>query len=64
MEAIRSTEPGVFEYQLDAACRYVFLLNDARLDGYRSITASGHREHLERPLLQEHARSSRPATWC
>lgn len=41
MEAIRSTEPGVFEYQLDAACRYVFLLNDARLDGYRSITASG-----------------------
>ena len=41
MEAIRSTEPGVFEYQLDAAGRYVFLLNDARLDGYRSITASG-----------------------
>jgi Xaa-Pro aminopeptidase len=41
MEAIRSTEPGVFEYQLDAACRYVFLLNDARLDGYRSISASG-----------------------
>lgn len=41
MEAIRSSEPGVFEYQLDAAARYVFLLNDARLDGYRSITASG-----------------------
>jgi Xaa-Pro aminopeptidase len=41
MEAMRSTEPGVTEYQLDAAARYVFLLNDARLDGYRSITASG-----------------------
>jgi Xaa-Pro aminopeptidase len=41
MEAIRSSEPGVFEYQLDAAARYVFLLNDARLDAYRSITASG-----------------------
>jgi Xaa-Pro aminopeptidase len=41
IEAIRSTEPGVYEYQLDAACRYLFLLNDARLDGYRSITASG-----------------------
>jgi Xaa-Pro aminopeptidase len=41
MEAIRSTQAGVFEYQLDAAARYVFLLNDARLDGYRSITASG-----------------------
>jgi Xaa-Pro aminopeptidase len=41
MEAIRSTEPGVTEYQLDAAAHYVFLLNDARLEGYRSITASG-----------------------
>jgi Xaa-Pro aminopeptidase len=41
MEAMRSTEPGVTEYQLDAAARYVFLVNDARLEGYRSITASG-----------------------
>jgi len=41
MEAMRSTEPGVWEYQLDAAARYVFLLNGARLDGYRSIIASG-----------------------
>jgi Xaa-Pro aminopeptidase len=41
MEAMRSTQAGVYEYQLDAAARYVFLLNDARLDAYRSITASG-----------------------
>ena len=41
MEAMRSTEPGVTEFQLDAAARYVFLVNDARLEGYRSITASG-----------------------
>jgi Xaa-Pro aminopeptidase len=41
MEAMRSTEPGVTEYQLDAAARYVFLVNDARQDAYRSITASG-----------------------
>ncbi len=41
MEAIRSTEAGVWEYQLDAAMRYVFLVNGARLEGYRSITASG-----------------------
>ncbi len=41
MDAIRSTQPGVFEYQLDAAARYVFLVNGARLEGYRSITASG-----------------------
>lgn len=41
MEAIRSTEPGLFEYQLDAAARYVFLVNGARGEGYRSITATG-----------------------
>lgn len=41
MEAIRSSEPGVYEYQLDAAMRYVFIVNGAQLDAYRSITASG-----------------------
>jgi Xaa-Pro aminopeptidase len=41
MEAMRSTEPGVTEYQLDAAARYVFGIHDARLEAYRSITASG-----------------------
>lgn len=41
LEAMKATEPGVFEYQLDAAARYAFLLNGARLEGYRSITASG-----------------------
>lgn len=41
MEAMRSTEPGVAEYQLDAAARYVFLVNGARLEAYRSITAAG-----------------------
>jgi Xaa-Pro aminopeptidase len=41
IEAMRSTRPGVFEYQLDAVARCTFLLNGARLEGYRSITASG-----------------------
>jgi Xaa-Pro aminopeptidase len=41
LEAMRSTRPGVREYELDAAARYVFLVNGARLEGYRSITASG-----------------------
>jgi Xaa-Pro aminopeptidase len=41
MEAMRSTEPGVYEYQLDAAARYLFIVNGARLDAYRPITASG-----------------------
>ncbi len=41
MEAMRSTEAGVTEYQLDAAARYVFLMHGARLEAYRSITAAG-----------------------
>ncbi len=41
MEAMRSTRPSLYEYQLDAAARYVFLVNGARLEGYRSITAAG-----------------------
>jgi len=41
MEAMRSTEPGLYEYQLDALARFVFLVNGARGEGYRSITASG-----------------------
>jgi Xaa-Pro aminopeptidase len=41
LEAIRSTRPGIYEYQLEAAARYVFLANGARLEGYRSIAAAG-----------------------
>jgi Xaa-Pro aminopeptidase len=41
MEAMRSTEAGVYEYELDAAARYVFLVNGAKLEAYRSITAGG-----------------------
>ena len=40
IEAIKSTEPGVWEYQLDGIARYVFLINGARLEAYRSITGS------------------------
>jgi Xaa-Pro aminopeptidase len=43
MEAMRSSKLGVFEYQLDAAARYVFLVNGARLEAYRSITAAGQK---------------------
>ena len=41
MEAMRSARPGRYEYELDAAARYVFLVNGARLEAYRSITATG-----------------------
>jgi Xaa-Pro aminopeptidase len=39
--AIRSAEPGVCEYHLDAAARYQFWLNGAMGEGYRPITATG-----------------------
>ena len=41
IEAVKSTEVGAWEYQLDGVARYVYLINGARLEAYRSITASG-----------------------
>lgn len=41
LEAMKSTKSGMSEFELDAAARYVFLVNGARLEGYRSITAAG-----------------------
>ncbi|MEE9473808.1 MAG: M24 family metallopeptidase, partial [Acidimicrobiia bacterium] len=41
MEAMRGTQPGVMEYQLDAAAKFVFFTNGAQGEGYRSITAGG-----------------------
>jgi len=41
LEAIRTTRPGQYEYQLDAVARYIYLVNGAKLEGYRSIIASG-----------------------
>jgi Xaa-Pro aminopeptidase len=40
-EAMRSTRPGVWEYELDAVMRYVYLVNGARDWGYRAIIAGG-----------------------
>ncbi len=41
IEAMRSTKPGVYEYQLDAAAKYIFYLHGARGDGYASIIGGG-----------------------
>jgi len=41
IEAIRSSEPGVYEYQLEAPAKYIYALNGCRFDGYQSITAAG-----------------------
>ena len=41
MEAMLSTKPGVYEYQLDAAAKYIFHLNGAQGEGYSSIIGGG-----------------------
>ena len=41
IEAMRSTRPGVIEYQLDAVMRYHYLANGARDAGYHAIIAGG-----------------------
>ncbi len=46
IEAMRSTEAGVYEYQLDAAAKYVFYLHGSRGDGYASIVGGGSNAYL------------------
>jgi Xaa-Pro aminopeptidase len=46
MEAIRSTEPGVMEYQLEAAATFVFKTNGARGLSYNAIVAGGQNAWL------------------
>jgi Xaa-Pro aminopeptidase len=41
LEAMKSTRPGVFEYQIAAAARFTFLANGARFDGYNPIAGGG-----------------------
>src|SRR5215207_253066 len=41
MEAMRSTEPGISEYELDAVAKYVYYRNGAHGDAYYSLIASG-----------------------
>lgn len=41
IEAIRSTAPGVYEYELDAMAKYVYYRNGAQGEDYYSLIASG-----------------------
>ena len=41
LEAMKSTRPGVFEYQVAAAARFTFLANGARYEGYNPIAGGG-----------------------
>jgi Xaa-Pro aminopeptidase len=46
IEAMRSTQPGVYEYQLDAAAKYIFHLQGARGDAYASIVGGGSNAYM------------------
>jgi Xaa-Pro aminopeptidase len=46
IEAMRSTEPGVYEYQLDAAAKYIFYMHGSRGDGYASIVGGGTNAYM------------------
>lgn len=46
IEAMRSTQHGVYEYQLDAAAKYIFHLQGARGDGYASIIGGGTNAYM------------------
>src|SRR5262249_25112777 len=41
LEAMRSTEPGVLESEIDAVAQFVFVRNGAQGEAYRAIVASG-----------------------
>jgi Xaa-Pro aminopeptidase len=41
IEAMRSTEPGILESELDAVAKYIFYRNGAQGDAYYSLVANG-----------------------
>ncbi len=46
IEAMRSTKPGIYEYQLDAAAKYIFYVYGAQGDGYPSIIGGGTNAYM------------------
>ena len=58
MEAMRSSEPGLMEYELDAVGKFIFYRNGAQGEGYHSIVASGsnayfYHYHAGKDRMQE-----------
>lgn len=41
MECMRSTKPGIMEYELDAVAKYIYYRNGAQGEAYYSLVASG-----------------------
>jgi Xaa-Pro aminopeptidase len=46
IEAMKSTSPGIYEYQLDAAAKYIFYQHGARGDAYPAIIGGGTNAYM------------------
>ena len=46
MEAMRSTRPGIFEYELDGVAKYIYYINGAQGDAYYSLIANGPNAYM------------------
>lgn len=46
LEAMRSTEPGIYEHELDALAKYIYYRNGAQGEAYYSLIASGRNAYF------------------
>ena len=46
IEAMRSTKPGIYEFQLDAAAKYIFYQHGSQGDGYPAIIGGGSNAYM------------------
>ena len=46
MEAMRSTKPGIYEYELDGMAKYIYHINGAQGDAYYSLIANGSNAYM------------------
>ena len=58
LEAMRSTEPGMREAELDALARFIYFREGAQGDAYYSLVASAHNAYF--PHYHEGARTMKP----
>ena len=57
MEAMRSAQPGMYEYELEAIADYVFKKHDAQGIAYFALVAAGH-EHPGRTITPRRRRTA------
>ena len=63
LEAMRSTEPGIFEHEIDGVSRFVYYRHGAQGEAYYSLVASGPNAWYPALLLGQ-AQDEGRARWC